>query len=449
MSVEDVVVPMEQSRVLKVDFVDVQQGDGAVIETPGGKVVLLDGGDNQLFARYLASRYRFTSDASPKEIEVIVVSHGDADHFAGLTRIQASETENVTAHKRLFIHPKRVFHNGLVKRPDSVPEDEMLGPTVPVGDRTIITGLETDLRNVPDDQMNSKFRAWKAALRAWSDRGPIEFRRLSRGDHDAFDCLADEDIRVEVLGPILTRADGVEGLLFLGDPAEHLPRGLEALDVGSEAFRGLSAAHTINGHSVVLRWTFGRIRFLFAGDLNDQAERILTQAHRERRQSLRADVFKVPHHGSHEFSPAFFKAVAPVVSVVSSGDESAQKEYIHPRATLMGALGRYSRPGLAEPLVFVTEMVAFFRKVGWTTPEFHRLDDAGVALVDGGQAALVPKRQRPYFGFDRAAFGIVMVRTDGQRLLVFTNSGKTNFKEAYAFRAEAGGEVTPVPVRRA
>src|SRR5690349_6319077 len=30
----DVVIPLSQSKVLKVNFVDVQQGDGCVIETP-------------------------------------------------------------------------------------------------------------------------------------------------------------------------------------------------------------------------------------------------------------------------------------------------------------------------------------------------------------------------------------------------------------------------------
>lgn len=34
--VSDVVVPREQNRVLKVNFVDVQQGDGSVIEAPDG-----------------------------------------------------------------------------------------------------------------------------------------------------------------------------------------------------------------------------------------------------------------------------------------------------------------------------------------------------------------------------------------------------------------------------
>lgn len=65
----DVLIGRDASTVLKVDFVDVQQGDGSVIETPGGTVILVDGGDNQLFARYLAARFRRTSESAPKRIE--------------------------------------------------------------------------------------------------------------------------------------------------------------------------------------------------------------------------------------------------------------------------------------------------------------------------------------------------------------------------------------------
>ena len=55
-----------------LEEVDVQQGDGAVIESPQGKIILVDGGDNQLFARYLAARFRGTSDDKPKEIDCIL-----------------------------------------------------------------------------------------------------------------------------------------------------------------------------------------------------------------------------------------------------------------------------------------------------------------------------------------------------------------------------------------
>lgn len=125
--------------------------------------------------------------------------------------------------------------------------------------------------------------------------------------------------------------------------------------------------------------TYGNFRFLFAGDLNEEAEIDLVDHHPEK---LRAEVFKVPHHGSADFSTAFMKAVCPVLSVVSSGDESSRKEYIHPRASLMGSLGRFSR--LDKPLILlVTEMVAFFEMVGYVDPERHEMKD-GLAHFCGG-----------------------------------------------------------------
>src|SRR5574341_1241618 len=114
----DVVIPESKNRVLRVNFVDVQQGDASVIETPDGKVILVDGGDNQLFARYLAARFRGTSKVAPKSIDCILVTHGDADHFAGLVEIFKSE-DNKESTKRLFIAPKRIYHHGLIKRPST------------------------------------------------------------------------------------------------------------------------------------------------------------------------------------------------------------------------------------------------------------------------------------------------------------------------------------------
>jgi hypothetical protein len=112
--------------------------------------------------------------------------------------------------------------------------------------------------------------------------------------------------------------------------------------------------------------------------------------------------------------------VKPLISVVSSGDENEQKEYIHPRATLVGSLGKHSRT--ERPLIFVTEMVAFFK--------------------NEGDAVRVKGSKTPFYAFSRSAFGIVHVRTDGERILVFTHSGKEGMKEAYAFTVkEVGGEI--------
>jgi len=426
----EAVAPMEDVAVLRVDLVDVQQGDGSVIETPDGKVLIVDGGELQLFARYLANRFPGTSSEEPKEIDAMIVSHGDADHFAGLTEIYESESQSEQqAYKRLYIHPQRVFHNGLVKRPSPPKEIESFGRTAKRGDDIVVTGLETDLLEVPESAMNTPFKAWKKALTRWAEHGPIEFRRLKRGDDDAFDFLDEEGVGVEVLGPITTEVDGEEGLLFLGNPPEG-PRISHPEVAAEREFGGHSASHTINGHSIVLRLTFGSWRMLFAGDLNEQAELILTAEHEQEEIDLESEVFKVPHHGSADFSPSFLEAVSPVISVVSSGDD--KKEYIHPRATLVGGLGKHSRD--AEPVVWVTEMVAFFESVGWVFPPEGTGDDHEASK---------------FFAFKRAAFGIVKVRTDGSRLLAYTNSGQADLKEAYAWEIDANGKPAATRILRA
>jgi hypothetical protein len=97
----------------------------------------------------------------------------------------------------------------------------------------------------------------------------------------------------------------------------------------------------------------------------------------------------------------------------------------------MGALGRWSR--VAEPLVFVTELVAFFAVEGYARLTDKKKD----------------KTRGEFFAFSRSAFGIVKTRTDGRRLLVYTDSANVRMKEAYAYGLDQSGSPTPKPVRRA
>lgn len=404
-----------------VSFVDVQQGDGAVIETPKGKVILVDGGENQLFARYLAARYSGTSLLEPKKIDCIVVSHGDADHFEGLPRIMESESHK-EPRKRLFINPDRVYHNGIVKGPSrknnkQVKDTELLGATVTSGDQLYITGLADDLLNVPDEQLNTPFRAWKKTLTEYKKRNDgLRIKRVDFKSKNQFLFLHDEDIKIDILGPISEEVNGNPALKFLREPHKLIEMD-ETKKSGS-----YSASHTINGHSVILKMKYGNVRFLFSGDLNREAEDILVDTIKNNEPVLKAEVLKVPHHGSADFSSRFFEAVNPLVSVVSSGDENEQKEYIHPRATLMGVLGKHSR--IDRSLVFVTELVAFFKTEG------------PAKLISG------KSKGKNIYAFSRTAYGIVHIRTDGKRLLVFTHSGQKDLKEAYAYDIAADGTPT-------
>lgn len=435
--VEEVVRPAAENTVLRVNFVDVQQGDGAVIESPTGKVILVDGGDNKMFARYLAGRFRGTTQEQPKTVDCILVTHGDADHFSGLVELRKSEGLKKPGYPRLYIQPLRVYHNGLVKRPEKDgdrkrKQTEMLGPTAEKDGKLYLTGLVQNLlTDVPEAEMNKPFQNWRKALQAYNQRANITFERLAFGSDNAFDFFNQGDLQIECLGPMVEDVDGKPGLRFLGSPPNGPRTAEDAMDSTVPAFRGRSASHTINGHSVVFRLRYGHFSYLFCGDLNDEAGRHLVQQHTAGALNLRSDVFKVPHHGSADFSGAFIQAVAPLVSVVSSGDESERKEYIHPRATLMGALGRHARS--EEPLIFVTELVAFFKMENM------------VQSTNARRAA----KQGPFFGFSRAAFGMVKTRTDGRRLLVYSDSANLQMKEAYAFTSDGRADPVLVAIRRA
>ncbi len=406
-------LPTQPEGVLKFTMVDVQQGDGMVVETPKGKIMLIDGGDNQMFARYLAARYQGTSKDAPLDIDAIVVTHGDADHFEGLNKIRDSEQQK-TARKRLFIRVKRVLHNGLVKGPSRLPDTKMFGRTVKTRYGLGIIDLHDDPRTVKKEKQNKYFWRWTTSLKHWAKRGDFDIERVSFGDRRAFQFLRSEGIDVQVLGPIertaTYRNKRRKALPFLTTPPKtvELPLGIE--DDGKKKPR-YSASHTVNGHSIAFRLVYGNVRFLLTGDLNQESMALLRN--KVDRGALEAEILKAPHHGSADFDLAALKAIGPVVSLISSGDENSRKEHIHPRATLVGALGAVSRVPL--PIVLCTELAAFFELRGVSR-----------SRKDG----------KTYFGFERTNFGVIQIRTDGHRVLVYTHSGKGEMKEAYRFTVD-------------
>ncbi len=415
----EIVVPAEKNQVLKVNFVDVQQGDGTIIESPDGKVILVDGGKNQMFARYLAARFRGTSLKAPKKIDCIVVTHGDGDHVLGLAEIVESEV-NPEQRKKLFILPERVYHNGMIRYAveDKTPDVEYFGSTRVSGDETILTELVDDPLSIPSSKLHDDFKELNRAFSTWNSRKKIKFRRLKYGDDRAFDFFNTTDLKISVLGPEPFNKGNVSGLKFFGEPR------------ADGSFGTPSASHTINGNSIVLKLAYGGFSYLLTGDVNAQAGLTLLEKRKKGQLNLQSEVYKVPHHGSADFSLDFMKAVSPIVSVVSSGDESAAVEFIHPRATLLGALGRCSR--IDNPLIFVTELVAFFTREG----KSELADTKGRT------------KRGIFYGFSRAAYGIVKTRTDGKRLLVYTDSGKARLKESYCFKLGDGGMPVPDKVVR-
>ncbi len=397
--------------LLETTFVDVQQGDATLILTPDRRLLVIDGGEAKFLARLLAATFPNTSAANPVDIDALIITHGDADHFSGLFEVADARDYADDNHRQLFARVLRLFHNGLVKGPKGGSYKARFGSFQQVGKTAYALDLWSDSREAT--HKNATFKRWDRALERMLSDGvsapPSVVDRLEYGDDAAFDDFR-PDVDIQVLGPVTEEVGGKPGLRFLG---------------GSDS-------HTINGHSVVLRMGYGNVHFLLGGDLNTHAEKHLREhIEHDPTRTLRSEILKVPHHGSHEFEQAFLDGVNPVVSIVSSGDESVTKEYVHPRANLMAALGRASRG--PEPLVFSTELAAFFAYRGKIQPERHREDGRLLAKKD---------QRRAFQAFDRLVFGAVRVRTDGERVLVAVESASASVKEAYAFKVDSGGNVT-------
>ncbi|MFA5155108.1 MAG: MBL fold metallo-hydrolase [Patescibacteria group bacterium] len=68
---------------LEVDFLDIGQGDAALIKLPTGQLVIIDGGPDNLVLRRLGESLAFCQ----RRIDYVILSHYHEDHITGLIEI--------------------------------------------------------------------------------------------------------------------------------------------------------------------------------------------------------------------------------------------------------------------------------------------------------------------------------------------------------------------------
>lgn len=94
-----------------------------------------------------------------------------------------------------------------------------------------------------------------------------------------------------------------------------------------------ASEETINDSSLVLMANTGAERILLTGDIELRGQSRLLASER----NLRADVLKVPHHGSRDTSPRFLHAVRPRLALISVGHGN---DYGHPSELVVDTLTR-------------------------------------------------------------------------------------------------------------
>ena len=367
----------QAQRLLDVIFLDVGQGDSAVMITPRGERVLIDFGETDNTFRYLRWRYR---DLKKVPFAAAILSHGDQDHYGGLATF--CRRRDPAEEKFRFA---TLFHNGLIA--EARPASD--------GAHRYYTNLETDRAQFDRAGRAGKGNQLRTSLERALACGRIgDLRSLSADDGVLPGIEATRDFRVEVLGPLL-EPDG-----------QGRPRLRSFGDFGK----------TKNGHSVVLKITYGAVRIMLGGDLNSPAEDLLLAHYGDRREGdaaievargrLEVDVAKAFHHGAGADADArFLRAMNPVATVISSGDDES---YSHPRADALGTIGRWSRG--TRPLIFCTELAR-------TGGDLTRHPQVRKKLAGKAPTAGRARRERQ-LDSSIARYGAINLRTDGRRMVL-------------------------------
>lgn len=92
--------------LLRIDFISVGQGDAALITSPTGKTVLVDGGPRE-GAELLAD---FLHQRRVRALDLVVLSHRHADHLGGLaTVVRAFEVRMFMDGAFVHLHPSPAY----------------------------------------------------------------------------------------------------------------------------------------------------------------------------------------------------------------------------------------------------------------------------------------------------------------------------------------------------
>lgn len=320
---------------LKLFFVDVGQGDAILVEAPG-KTLIVDGGPSVNLWNYLTKwKYKWIIEQGSRvKIDDIIISHFDADHFKGLTKVINDTNFEIGT----------IYHNGIVRfnkmkneRLDKYDTD--LGATdykKGVQERSILKTSFNDLddclallQEIPNNKkgLMKSFKVFIEACLKAKDEGRLrKVKRITRRNKYLNGYESGKDFSIQILGPIPTRKTGRVQYKWFGD-----------------------STHTINGHSVVLKLNFKGKTALLGGDLNKKSEEHLMA--NTQNNPFEVDIAKSCHHGASDFSVKFMKKIKPYATVISSGDNES---YAHPRADAIGCAGKYSKG--EKPLIFSTEL---------------------------------------------------------------------------------------------
>lgn len=429
--------------LLELYFIDVGQGDGVLIVTPDRRHIMIDGGygrEKQPTGKNAADfvDWKFHADYGEKRInlDAMIASHCDADHYGGLWDListsQSARAELDTKGTDVDV----MYHAGVSWWRDAT-KKRYLGPIEEIDGVAYLTRLLGDRDSVmqaidPPAGQPELQGEWGEFFEAVLANG-CDIQRISQADGFIPGFEADKEVSIKILAPIEFKDAN-------GNPVLR-------------AYTRNESQNT-NGHSLLLRLDYGHSKVLLTGDLNRKSmQAILKDMHS--RQDLQCDVAKGCHHGSDDVSFAFLQAMGAACTIISSGDNEG---HAHPRPTVVAASAmtghmHIDNDYLKTPLIYSTEIsrsVAIGKLTHITDSKYEMGDDEPIAItLDPSDKAVfhyevvfsgdlnAQKKQRTFRNgarlVDNITYGLVNVRTDGEKILCATLNEKKSKWEIESF----------------
>lgn len=408
---------LQEKRLLELVFVDVGQGDGCLMVTPDDRKLVIDAGVANNMYRFLDWRFNFRGGM--RELDAVIITHPDADHYKGFSSLFADPN----------VHVSRVYHNGIMEQ-----AGDPFGPEEVRNNQAYITELiqtTTDLQDflAEPDRYGEKLYAnlLKDILeRPNGGRAPDSVSMLSASPNSGEQVYVpgfgkDDEVSLKVLGPVPELdEDGKPNLRWF--PSK----------IGSTSS---SESKTKNGHSVVLLLQYGKLKVLLGGDLNSPSEAYLLSSYTDlpwhnddsfketelieaARPVFGADIIKSCHHGSADVTNTFLRTVHPLATIVSSGDEES---HAHPRSDTLGAIGLHGRGW--RPLIFSTELARSTRESDLKdAEELGRIVARLELATEPDEVKELRKQQgdliKQLGKRNVTVYGAINLRTDGEKVVL-------------------------------
>ena len=405
--------------LLEVYFIDVGQGDGILIVTPDRRHIMIDGGYSRKSQPHDKSAadfvdWKFFRDYSSNtiELEAMIASHNDADHYGGLWDLINPELKTGLDTTHLSI--KNFYHAGVCwwKAPG---KKRFLG-NKKNGYLTDIIEDRTSMEKALTNPSLSLQGEWASFLQCVVDLN-CSVKRLGFDPDEDFAYVPgfhpdESNVSLKVLGPIVSKQNGKTILRDLGIDSQNT-----------------------NGNSILLRLDYGRTRVLLTGDLNKKSQQEILEIFTGRRQELAADIMKACHHGSDDCSFEFLESVQPSATIISSGDNET---HAHPRPNIVAASAvtgfrKIEKDEMITPLVYSTEISRSMRvglpskaEVNGTS---YKEEEVNIHFERRNSGALKGSKRIKKLSelkvIDGIVYGLVNVRTDGENIVCATlNEGK-------------------------